>query len=76
MGQYIEFIPHIPRYYIGGVYIPQHDVWIGEFAATTEDLISFSSHELIGYPELELLECMMDTQQIYENWWRRTVKSS
>lgn len=63
--------PHLPRHYIAGVYIPQHGVWRGAFAATTDDLISLTSHELIGYKEIELLEAMMDTQQIYENWWRK-----
>ena len=63
--------PHLPKHYIAGVYVPQNDQWTGDFAVTIDNLMSFTSHELVGYRELELLEAMMDTQQIYENWWRK-----
>lgn len=75
MGNTDNHSPHLPKHYIAGVYIPQKGVWAGEFAATADELMSLSNNDLIGYRELELLEAMVDTQQLYEDWWRKTKKS-
>lgn len=67
----LKFEPHHPEHYIAGVYIPQTKVWVGEFEATTHELVNYATHELIGDAELELISMMIESQTVYEEWWTR-----
>jgi len=65
-----EFTPHKPAMYVCGIYIYQTNVWCGEFEATTEELINYGNEALDG-PEFLLVENMVNTTLIYEDWWSR-----
>jgi hypothetical protein len=62
---------HIPELYIAGVYIHQTDVWVGEFAATSTELINYGMEAELDDLESILVSDMIYAQQVYEDWWNR-----
>lgn len=63
---------HKPRRYVCGVYIQQHEVWLGEFDATPEELLLFATVDADDVASYDLVMRMVQTQQVYEEWWDRT----
>lgn len=71
----VETTPHMPRYYICGVFVPQEQDWIGKFAATGEELMEYGYAAGLDGREFSLVYHMIETQAIYEDWWYRTRRS-
>lgn len=69
-------IPHMPRYYICGVFVPQKQEWIGKFAATAEELMEYGCEADLNGREFELVDRMIYTQEVYEDWWFKIRRSS
>lgn len=69
----MSFTPHYPDFYVCGVYIHRHDIWVGEFMATSEELIGFTDYDDFGDAELQLIETMVETKLVYKDWWERTL---
>lgn len=68
-------IAHQPDYYIAGICIK--DQWIGEFHATTEDLMEYAiTSEGIGEPEMLLIDDMIEAQLVYKQWWERVSNAN
>jgi len=64
---------HRPDLYIGGVYIPQTDVWCGEFGASSRELMRYAENDVTTIEEYDLILCMVMAQQTYMMWWERTL---
>jgi len=62
---------HNPAYYIGGCYISQNQVWLGDFAATAGELYEYLSHDVNTVEEYEVVLHMITAQQVYMLWWDR-----
>ena len=71
MGREVDSHAHIPQYYVGGVYIRETDVWLGEFHATCEELMHYSENHARTIAEFELVTSMAIAQFEYETWWDR-----
>ena len=71
MGRKVDNHPHVPNFYIGGVYIQQADSWLGNFHATCEELMHYSEHHAKTVPEWDLVTSMAIAQYEYEAWWDR-----
>lgn len=69
MKQQKRFQAHKPELYIAGVYIRQTDVWLGEFEATSLELMGYGTEAGLDDLELLLVSDMIVAQQVYENWW-------
>jgi hypothetical protein len=67
-------VKHNPPYYIAGVFDFHNEKWIGDFAATYEELFEYVEWNVNSVAEYELLLCMITSQQIYETWWEKTRK--
>jgi hypothetical protein len=63
---------HQPHLYIGGVYIQQTNVWLGEFDATRNELLDYSETDVRTVQEFEIVISMAVAQYEYEAWWNRT----
>ena len=72
----VESIPHTPRYYICGVFVPQKQEWIGQFAATAEDLMEYGNEAGLNGREFDLIYNMITTQGVYEDWWESIKKDT
>lgn len=71
MSRESRLTPHKPSHYIAGVYIHQTKVWVGEFEATTEELIGYGIDAGLSDPESILVSDMIHAQATYEEWWDR-----
>lgn len=71
-----QFVPHLPDYYIAGVYIDQHDVWVGDFYATEYELIGYGIDAELEGAEMLLVTDMIDCINVYQDWWSRISKRS
>ena len=66
---------HKPDRYVCGVYIRQHEVWLGEFEASGPELYDYALHDVQTVEEYEMVVNMCITQQVYEQWWDRLKNS-
>jgi len=62
---------HKPYHYVCGVFIRQHEVWLGEFEATGKELYDYALNDVATVDEYEMVINMCITQQTYEAWWAR-----
>lgn len=62
---------HIPSVYIGGVYIKQTDVWLGDFSASQDELMNYSEYGVKTIQEFDIVITMAIAQYEYEAWWNR-----
>ena len=67
-------LPHIPSYYVAGVFSHLQEEWIGDFIATSNELLEFGTSPNIDDPQAEIIGMMIDCQQVYEEWWIRTSR--
>lgn len=65
----MDFQPHIPNYYIAGIYIHREDAWVGEFAATNDELVDYGLQADLNELEMILVSDMVEAQEVYQNWW-------
>lgn len=54
----------------------QLQTWVGEFWATADELVGYGIDADLEGPELQLVSDMIETQQVYENWYRSVTKKS
>ena len=62
---------HIPSHYVGGAYIKQTEVWLGEFIATSNELYEYAINDVQSVEEYDMVTTMVIAQQVYELWWDR-----
>ena len=60
---------HKPDFYIGGCYIQEKELWLGDFYATQEELLEYSEHDVKTVDEFELVMNMAIAQFEYQCWW-------
>ena len=60
---------HMPDFYIGGCYIREKELWLGNFYATQEELLEYSEHDVKTVDEFELVMNMAIAQFEYQCWW-------
>ena len=64
-----HYVPHKPRFYIAGCYIPEKEIWLGDFYATQQELLDYTENDVKTVQEFELLMNMAIAQFEYEVWW-------
>lgn len=73
---YFSNHPHIPSYYVAGVFSHISQTWVGDFIATSEELFEFGSNLNIDDAQAECIGMMIESQQVYEEWWIRTKRKN
>jgi len=66
---------HLPSYYIAGIYAPKRNAWVGDFIASVEELYDFGSRPGLDEARFQAVNRMIETQQIYEEWWYDTLET-
>lgn len=69
----MDYNGHLPRYYVAGVFSYSTEQWIGEFIATSTELYEFGCSPNIDEAQADVIGLMIDAQQVYEEWWERTL---
>jgi hypothetical protein len=64
---------HLPSYYVAGVFSHSTEQWVGEFIATSTELYEFGCSPNIDEAQADVIGLMIDTQQVYEEWWERLL---
>jgi len=67
-------MPHIPKFYVAGVFSHATETWMGEFIATSQELFEFGCNPNLDDAQAEVVGMMVECQQVYEEWWIRMTK--
>lgn len=60
---------HRPEMYVGGMYVQQRQVWIGEFEASANELYTYAEVDVRTVEEYAVVLDMLHAQQTYMMWW-------
>ena len=66
---------HMPKLYVGGIYLYQLDEWRGVFHASSEELFDYAENNVTTIEEYDIVLSMINAQQVYEIWWEKVQKS-
>lgn len=78
-----SFTCHKPNMYIAGVLTREEDPytgevkeqWIGEFHATSTELLQYALKDGMGELEMLLIDDMIEAALVYEKWWKKVRKN-
>jgi hypothetical protein len=62
---------HIPDYYVGGLWLDHHEIWLGEFCATSHELFRYAETSCNDELQYIVVLDMIEAQQVYEKWWKK-----
>lgn len=66
---------HKPELYVGGAFIRQRDLWLGDFEASAYELFQYAENDVRTVEEYTMVIDMLGAQQIYQLWWERLQKN-
>lgn len=66
-----SFIPHIPAYYVAGMFSQTDDAWYGRFHLKANELLEYAELDAQTVAEYDACICMLAAQQVYEHWWKK-----
>ena len=61
--------PHLPEHWVAGIY--KEDEWVGEFYATSEELLVWCEDEHQDELVVQLVLDLCESQLVYEEWWNK-----
>ena len=66
---------HLPKYYVGGIYVHHLGEWKGMFHAGADELFEYAENNVTTIEEYDVVLSMINAQQVYEIWWEKVQKS-